>query len=78
MSTQYIFVEGVSSPFKAKDGSTVEGYNLFLLERKVDGERVFWNVVRKWSRSVPSGAKFGSACKCVFDSNGKLIGLDVV
>lgn len=78
MCTGYIFIEGVASSFKAKDGSTVDGYNIFLLERKAEGERILWNLVRKWSRSLPDGAKFGAVCKCAFDSNGKLIELEVL
>lgn len=77
-NTKYIYLETVPSSFKDKDGTIVNGFNLFLLERVSHGDRVFWNVVRKWVHEAPEGAVYGAECAVTFDSNGKFVCLTVL
>lgn len=72
MKTNYIYLECVPSSFKGKNGDTVNGYTVHILERVEKNERVYFNVIRQWT-NTPVILAFGSALNCVFDSRGKMI-----
>ena len=72
MKANYIYLECFASSFKGKNGETVEGYFVYILERVVKNDRVYHNVIRQWTNTA-CYFDFGTPLDCIFDSRGKLI-----
>lgn len=72
MDVSYMFLSSTPSTFTGKDGNTVSGFNVALLERVIyPDSRPAWRVIKCWRKSDPC-LSFGEACMCTFNSFGKV------